>query len=247
MLRKDSIATFAALLFGLMLGGCGEPADCEGTTCTTDHDDAGGARQDAGAMDANLPDASHCISMCTGRVCGSDGCGGSCAPGCGSGESCSAAGRCVPDGCIAHCAGRECGLDPNCGQSCGSCEASETCNSAGTCESPPIADAGIDSGPSMTDAEAPFDFFFCHVSLEGRCYELWWGLDTVEAREFCTGVGGAFSINTACPSTRRVGSCDLRGNGSIIQLYYARPFHGSTVPWTAATAEADCGGVFRAD
>lgn len=70
--------------------------------------------------------------------------------------------------------------------------------------------------------------------------------DMEEAREFCTGVGGALLVNRACPSTGRVGSCDFN-DGALIKLYYARPFHGSIVPWTAGSADADCGGVFRAD
>ncbi len=40
-----------------------------------------------------------CVPNCEGRMCGGDGCGGSCAPGCGDGEFCDdAAGQCVPDG-----------------------------------------------------------------------------------------------------------------------------------------------------
>ncbi|TPV93805.1 MAG: hypothetical protein B7733_18560 [Myxococcales bacterium FL481] len=39
-----------------------------------------------------------CSPNCAGRECGSDGCGGSCAPGCGPDETCeSNAGVCVPD------------------------------------------------------------------------------------------------------------------------------------------------------
>ncbi len=39
-------------------------------------------------------DAGPCEADCTGRVCGDDGCGGTCAPGCGADGSCNAAGQC---------------------------------------------------------------------------------------------------------------------------------------------------------
>lgn len=37
-----------------------------------------------------------CAPLCDGRVCGPDGCGGTCAPGCAGDQTCSAAGRCEP-------------------------------------------------------------------------------------------------------------------------------------------------------
>ncbi|MDI7266866.1 MAG: hypothetical protein QME96_02595 [Myxococcota bacterium] len=35
-----------------------------------------------------------CVPACTSRTCGSDGCGGTCPPGCGTGFTCTAAGAC---------------------------------------------------------------------------------------------------------------------------------------------------------
>lgn len=74
---------------------------------------------------------SCCRPDCTGRVCGTDGCGGSCGD-CRSGLSCNAAGRCV---CIPRCAGRECGSD-GCLGSCGTCPGGQTCTASGTCCTP---------------------------------------------------------------------------------------------------------------
>ena len=75
-----------------------------------------------------------CIQDCSGRECGPDGCGGTCAPGCGAGETCNeSTGQC--EGCTPACAGKECGPD-GCGSTCApGCGAGETCNdSIGQCE-----------------------------------------------------------------------------------------------------------------
>ena len=57
-----------------------------------------------------------CVPDCTGRVCGGDGCGGVCGPGCfGATPDCNeTTGQCE---CIPDCAGRECG-DDGCGGTC---------------------------------------------------------------------------------------------------------------------------------
>ncbi len=47
-----------------------------------------------------------CVPDCTGKMCGSDGCGGMCGSACPSGKACSAAGVCV---CQGQCTGRACG------------------------------------------------------------------------------------------------------------------------------------------
>lgn len=85
--------------------------------------------------DAELEDMvfDPCVPACSGRVCGPDGCGGTCAtdvPECPGGEYCDwRDGQCKPtcDG-VANCAamGRECG-DDGCGGSCGECSEGEAC------------------------------------------------------------------------------------------------------------------------
>jgi beta-glucosidase len=69
-----------------------------------------------------------CVPSCTGKVCGSDGCGGSCGA-CGAGQSCNASGQCV---CVPSCTGKVCGSN-GCGGSCGSCSSGQTCNAANQC------------------------------------------------------------------------------------------------------------------
>jgi len=76
---------------------------------------------------------------CAGRVCGDDGCGGSCGS-CSSGEVCTDEGACVT--CEADCTGRECG-DDGCGGSCGTCGADQICSS-GQCEETPDDCTGDD-------------------------------------------------------------------------------------------------------
>jgi hypothetical protein len=71
--------------------------------------------------------ATACVPDCTGRVCGSDGCDGSCGT-CdeGAGEVCvEATGQCSV--CTPDCTGLACGVDPVCGASCGDCPAGEEC------------------------------------------------------------------------------------------------------------------------
>jgi hypothetical protein len=71
-----------------------------------------------------------CLPNCAGKMCGEDGCGGSCGT-CGKGDQC-LAGVCEPlSPCIPDCAGRTCG-DDGCGGSCGSCADGQVCK-AGVC------------------------------------------------------------------------------------------------------------------
>lgn len=89
----------------------------------------------------------ECTPSCSGKTCGSDGCGGSCGT-CAAGKTCSA-GACV---CVPVCGAKACGPD-GCGGSCGACSAG-TCSASGQCVA---SDAGIlaarDAGPA--DASRP--------------------------------------------------------------------------------------------
>eukprot|EP00010_Vexillifera_abyssalis_P007987 CAMPEP_0201549636 /NCGR_PEP_ID=MMETSP0173_2-20130828/6082_1 /ASSEMBLY_ACC=CAM_ASM_000268 /TAXON_ID=218659 /ORGANISM="Vexillifera sp., Strain DIVA3 564/2" /LENGTH=1139 /DNA_ID=CAMNT_0047959369 /DNA_START=56 /DNA_END=3475 /DNA_ORIENTATION=+ len=76
---------------------------------------------------------SNCTPDCTGRECGSNGCGGSCSPGCSSGFGCNTSGQCVAQ-CQPNCAGKNCGSD-GCGGTCSpGCSASQVCSNSGVCE-----------------------------------------------------------------------------------------------------------------
>jgi hypothetical protein len=74
--------------------------------------------------------AGACVPDCSGKACGSDGCGGTC----GACEEdrfyCSSAGQCEP--CVPECNGKSCG-DDSCGGTCGECGAGEVCQADRTC------------------------------------------------------------------------------------------------------------------
>lgn len=84
-----------------------------------------------------------CVPSCQMKICGPDGCGGTCGS-CAATETCNAAGRCVcvPESDAAFCQrlGKSCGGasgTDNCGVSravadCGACTAPQTCGGAGT-------------------------------------------------------------------------------------------------------------------
>jgi hypothetical protein len=91
-----------------------------------------------------------CTADCAGRVCGGDGCGGSCGT-CSDGQTCDdgvchrADGSCAPS-----CTGRACGSD-GCGGSCGTCSHGQSCTD-GACSGGGDGDSG--SG-SETGSGAP--------------------------------------------------------------------------------------------
>ncbi len=69
-----------------------------------------------------------CTPTCTGKQCGSDGCGGDCGA-CPPGNECDINGYCD---FIPSCANKECGND-GCGGSCGECPGGSICNLYGKC------------------------------------------------------------------------------------------------------------------
>jgi hypothetical protein len=95
------------------------------------------------------PEDGPCVPDCAQKVCGDDGCGGSC------GE-CPEAQVCVADGkgcCKPACAGKICG-DDGCGGSCGDCPEGLVCNGYHQC-APPCEPkcAGKECGPDGCDGE----------------------------------------------------------------------------------------------
>ncbi len=77
-----------------------------------------------------------CQPDCGGRVCGANGCGGQCPPGCNVGtETCNADGQC--ESCSNDCNGLACGTRNGCGLECDGlgveCAAGTFCESDGAC------------------------------------------------------------------------------------------------------------------
>ena len=88
---------------------CGWNADFGVYECGTD-----GGADPSGAYAKSCDEL--CLPSCGDRVCGEDGCGGSCG-------ACASADQCVDGQCVVcepQCEGRECGSD-SCGGSCGEC------------------------------------------------------------------------------------------------------------------------------
>lgn len=108
---------------------CGD-SDCGGKQCGVGANNTIKTCNPAGAC-VDGP----CVPACAGKVCGPDGCGGSCAPGCQAGNQCNNVGQCVP-ACVPNCAGKQCG-DNGCGVPCGACAAGQVCNNANQCVAPP--------------------------------------------------------------------------------------------------------------
>ncbi|MCK5803167.1 MAG: hypothetical protein KAI66_10060 [Lentisphaeria bacterium] len=147
-------------------GSCGANEECTAGTCECEASHADCDNNGSCECDVSGPNICHnntcCTPNCSGRECGTDGCGGSCGN-CESGETCNGSGICVCDATHADCDSdgscecdtsgtnvchnnacctpATCGanncntINDGCGgtMECGGCDAGETCN-AGTCE-----------------------------------------------------------------------------------------------------------------
>ncbi len=100
---------------------CGDGACAGGENCATCPADCACPAGEACDAAARRCEA-ECAPRCDGRVCGDDGCGGSCGA---CDEVCTDDGRCVAD-CAPACDGRVCGGD-GCGGSCGVCPQGDRC------------------------------------------------------------------------------------------------------------------------
>ena len=138
---------------------CGDNAECQAGVCGCIAEECSDGCCGVGAVCHN---DLCCTPDCNGKVCGDDGCGGSCGGCNGCGEECvdgaceftNCDGKsCGPNGCGGSCGsctgpqdeclggacvcqsdcdGRDCG-DDGCGGSCGACPGGESCQ-AGQCE-----------------------------------------------------------------------------------------------------------------
>jgi N-acetylneuraminic acid mutarotase len=185
------VLVFGALLFGTTACGGDDPPGGEDPECTGDErrcsDDGrievcnGGAFQILGGCptgtvceDGWCESEQVCEPNCAGRVCGGDGCGGSCGA-CDIGEACNVQGQCVdvPLNCgDGVCdSDEDCALCPeDCGQCCGDgfCDA----NQGETCQTCP-ADCGMCCGDGTCDTSigencstCPAD---CGCGTDGVC------------------------------------------------------------------------------
>jgi hypothetical protein len=110
-----AVALCVALLMGCGGGDAAGPSDVGGDVAACPD----GFVQEGGLC---LQEPAECESACDGRVCGDDGCGGSCGT-CDEGGICTMQGECV---CIPECADKQCG-DDGCGGLCGACPGGFEC------------------------------------------------------------------------------------------------------------------------
>ena len=133
---------------------CKEGATYWVDSCGNQGDKAGDCDCGCNAESTECKEQCDCVPDCTGKECGSDGCDGTCPPGCGDNETCNSSGfcecrdepcadNCCSAGevcyndvcCVPACDGRECGSD-GCGGSCGvieTCDDGDICNGIEMC------------------------------------------------------------------------------------------------------------------
>jgi hypothetical protein len=139
-----------------------------------------------------------CTSSCAGRVCGTDGCGGSCGS-CPTNQSCAMSGQCVPT-CAPDCAGKACGSD-GCGGSCGSCGTNQLCDVTNQCVPGCL--------PSCTARVCGSDGCggSCGTCTSGTCNDVT-GQCVVSCTPACTGRAcGSDGCGGSC-GTCTTGTCD---------------------------------------
>lgn len=116
MRKTFGLLTMLVLALGLTFSACGGGDDGDDGNNTNDV-----VTQEDGTTNPG-DDTTTCTPACDGKVCGPDGCGGTCGT-CEPGVPCNnGVCECTPD-----CAGKECGPD-GCGGSCGECPEGGTCD-----------------------------------------------------------------------------------------------------------------------
>ena len=196
------------------------------------------------ACAAELPESCQCVPQCSGKVCGTDGCGGTCGV-CPAGQGC-ASGACVPTAptsCVGRCGevtdGAPCQCDVDCGafgeccaDACAAC-AAELPEMCGACV-PDCAGAVCGGDGCGGSCGTCADGATCEAgqclppsgSCAGRC-------GTFDLLEPCQCDGQCFALGDCCQDV--CAECEA-----------TLPEHcGSCVPDCADSACGDdgCGGV----
>ena len=116
---------------GGLCAKCATGSNCNSTGTLCVPKTCGNAICETGETAVNcLKDCSSCTKNCTGKICGSDGCTGTCGA-CPSGQTCKADGTGCSATCTKNCSGKVCGSD-GCGGSCGACPSGQTCKTDGS-------------------------------------------------------------------------------------------------------------------
>ena len=147
---------------GFSCSPCPEQPTCDGIECGAFCGvDCGSCAEGSLCLDFAC-----CTPDCDGKVCGSDGCGGTCGS-CEGNDDC-VGGECVP--CQPKCAGKECG-DDSCGGTCGGCAVGEVC-AVGQCTNSycdgQCTSGAIDCGPDC-ECFCDNDCFYFGNCCPGIC------------------------------------------------------------------------------
>jgi len=172
-------------------GGCPfeeKPVNCGDAACKPEEsENCSNCPEDCGCAEGQkCYQKACCAPNCDGKVCGDDGCGGSCGTckeGCPDLEEC-VEGKCEI-GCVSNCTDKECG-DDGCGCSCGDCQAGFLCNEAGKCEECVPQCEGKQCGDDGCGGQ-------CGECLDGTCYE-----GACQSGPGCVVVDGAMGCG-GCP------------------------------------------------
>jgi len=190
-----------------------------------------------------VKDEGSCTPDCSGKVCGDDGCGGTCGT-CNAGETCDANGQCQagnnacspsnPNGtceagkvcknghcvddnnCTPDCNGKVCG-DDGCGGTCGTCNAGETCNANGQCQASSQPNPGELGG--SCDQNTPCvdqDAMCLTASGVSSCYQSCNGANDTSCRQdgaVCMDTGNA-QIGWICVPPAPPGNTPIGGDCS---------------------------------
>ncbi len=176
----------ANIFYNCVCNNVGDNACCPGTECCgSSHGGCAiiaSSAQNCGGCGIACPAGYYCSNgdcvyngctpNCSGKTCGSDGCGGTCGACCGRQPDCNASGQCVcnssscPGGvcvngscCYPNCSGKTCGSD-GCGGSCGTCSgATPSCDGTGKC----VCTAASCSGSTPVCDLTPSDSYY------GKC------------------------------------------------------------------------------
>ena len=126
-------------------------------SCGKEGDKAGDCECGCNTDFSGCKEPCDCTPECNGKVCGPDGCGSTCPPGCSAGETCNeTTGQC--EACTPQCDGKCCGPD-GCGETCvDNCsDTGRTCNSQ-TCECEGVCQPncqGRECGPDGCGSTCP--------------------------------------------------------------------------------------------
>lgn len=149
-------------------------------------------------------DCATCTPSCGDRVCGDDGCSGSCGS-CEGGTACNASGQCVA--CTPSCGTRVCG-DDGCDGSCGSCDQGKTCNAAGQCE-------GGSTGSNVMTVNCKVPYVLDASRITDQAYMLSHFSDLVQ--QYCiTGMVDSIDVS-ASPEKMFYGQHDSGNTLSLVQ------------------------------